>query len=99
MFTEEIEYILYDAADDYSVLDGDYALIDDDCSVYDNDDCIYDDDYLLYGENEGLTQKEIEESLLEDILYQSIQQAFYSLLGWDWKSQTELIDYFFSLIY
>ena len=97
MFTEEKEYILYDEADDYSVLDGDYALIDDDYQTYDDDFFIYDDDYLLYGENEGLTQKEIEASLLEDALYQSIQQAFISLFGPDWKSQTELIDYFFSL--
>ena len=92
MFTEEESYILYYEADDYSVLDGDYALIDDDYHIYD-------DDYLLYGENEGLTQKEIEASLLEDALYQSIQQAFISLFGPDWQSQTELIDYFFSLIY
>ena len=92
MFTEDREYILYHEADDYSVLDGDDALIDD-------DDHIYDDDYLLYGENEGLTQEEIEASLLEDALYQSIQQAFISLFGPDWRSQTELIDYFFSLIY
>ena len=83
MFTEDREYILYDGGD---------ALVDDDYHIYD-------DDYLLYGENEGLTQKEIEASLLEDALYQSIQQAFISLFGPDWRSQTELIDYFFSLIY
>ena len=92
MFTEEESYILYHEADDYSVLDGDYALIDDDYHIYD-------DDYLLYSENEGLTQKEIEASLLEDALYQSIKQAFISLFGPDWQSQIELIDYFFSLIY
>lgn len=93
MFTEEVirELAVRDIFD-FFVIDDDWTLIDDDFIVYD-------DDFLLYNENEGLTQKEIEASLLEDALYQSIQQAFYDLFGENWQSQIEYIDYFFSLIY
>ena len=92
MFTEEESYILYHEADDYSVLDGDDALIDDDYYLYDDDD-------HLYNENEGLTEEEIQASILEDTLYREIQQAFLSLFGFNWRKEIEYINYFFSLIY
>ena len=93
MFTEE--FIRESAVRDKF----DFFVIDDDWTITDDDFIVIDDDFLLYGENEGLTQKEIEASLLEDALYQSIQQAFYDLFGENWQSQIEYIDYFFSPIY
>lgn len=92
MFTEEKEYVSFFNADDYSVIDDDYTLIDDDFHLID-------DDYLLYNENEGLTEEEIQASILEDTLYREIQQAFLNLFGFNWRKEIEYINYFFSLFY
>ena len=94
MFTEDNkeDCLFYHYFDDKSVYDRDDTIIDDDYATYDDDD-------LLYNENEGLTEEEIQASILEDTLYREIQQAFFSLFGFNWRKEVEYINYFFSLIY